>query len=129
MGVFRPRYRPTLGYEPIGCNSSGDNVLVSVSGTDKFIRGLGLVLVAREAVEVYIKSSGGTVIFFDDTYPLKLDPAGLDGTPGFILPVVPNDPRNPIGWFETAPGEDLEINLSAEKEVTGGVVYEELTQL
>lgn len=97
----------TPKFAAIVASSSGATSVVSlVSG--KKIRVLGLCFTVNGAVNVKWQSNSTdkTGLFYGDA-------AGK----GKVLPF------NPLGWFETAAGEVLNINLSAAVAVGGELVY------
>jgi hypothetical protein len=95
----------------IDAATSGDNTLVAaVSG--KKIRVISLFLVASDVVNVRFESgAGGTAL----TGAMNLVANG-----GFSLPY------NPLGWFETASGALLNLELSGAVSVDGALTYEEV---
>lgn len=95
----------------INATSSGNNNLVSaVAGLR--IRVLDMFLVSDTAVSLRFDSNpGGTAI----TGSLPIDLKG-----GFVLPF------NPVGWFETARGQSLSLNLSLQANVGGALTYIEI---
>jgi len=100
---------PTRKYALIDANSSGNTqVVAAVSG--KRIRVVAYALVASAAVNVQFRSGSTTNL----TGPMRLVEAGgvahaFEG-----------------GLFQTNVGESLNINLSANVQVGGYVVYEEV---
>jgi hypothetical protein len=90
---------------------SGDNTLVSAV-TSKKIRVLSLFAVAAGTVNVRFESgAGGTAL---------TGQMNLVANTGFVLPY------NPLGWFETAAGTLLNMELSAAVSVDGSLVYVEV---
>ena len=96
-----------------------DNTIVSVSPGKKILV-LSAILIARGAVEIYFKSSGGTALCGDATHKFPLDKTGVTGPPGFGLSF------NPRGWFQTGKDEDLLVNLSDNVGVAGVLTYIEV---
>ena len=91
--------------------ASGDNSIVAaVSG--KKIRVLALFLVAAGAVTVRFESgASGTAL---------TGQSNLVANTGLVLPF------NPVGWFETATGVLLNLELSGAVSVDGSLVYVEV---
>lgn len=92
--------------------ASGNNTLVA-GVTGRKIRVLSAILVAAGTVSPKFQSGAG----------------GTDLTGA--MPMVANGvitlPFNPEGWFETAPGALLNLNLNVAISVTGVVTYVEVT--
>lgn len=111
----------TPKFAKISAAASGDNTLVAAV-TSKKIRVLSLFLVnSGTAVSVYFTSgAGGTAISGDSTNKIPLDKTGAAGPAGFSLG------HNPQGWFETASGAALMLNLSAAQGVAGHLTYLEV---
>jgi len=105
----------TPKFVAISASTSGDNTLVSaVSG--KKIRVLALSAVVSAATNIYFTSgAGGTVIFGGSTNKIN-----IAANSGLVLGF------NPVGWFETASGQALVVNLSAGNSFSGGLVYIEV---
>lgn len=95
----------------IDAASSGNNTLVAaVSG--KKIRVLSVFLVAAGAVNARFESDAdGTALSGQ---------MNLTTNSGFSLGY------NPLGWFETAEGELLNLELSSAVSVDGALTYEEV---
>lgn len=104
----------TPKFAAINTATSGDQNLVAAV-TSKKIRVLSLALIARGDVDAYLKSGGGTALFGGGTAALDLTTNG-----GFVLPF------NPVGWFESASGEALVLNLSGAVGVAGSLTYVEV---
>jgi hypothetical protein len=105
----------TPKFAAVSVNSSGDNTLVAAV-TSKKIRVLAIILIPAAATNIYLTSgAGGTAIFAGST-----NKANLAANSGFVLGF------NPVGWFETASGVALVLNLSAGNAVGGTVVYVEV---
>ena len=99
---------------PINANANGDNqVVAGVAG--KRIRCIGYVLMAGGTVNATWKSSGGTLL--SGAFPLVAQA-------GAAAPQGPVAPGGIQGWFESATGEDLTLNLSAGVQVSGHLVYQ-----
>jgi hypothetical protein len=80
--------------------------------TSKKIRVLSLFAVAAGTVNVRFESgAGGTAL---------TGQMNLVANTGFVLPY------NPLGWFETAAGTLLNMELSAAVSVDGSLVYVEV---
>ena len=96
-------------FAAIDAASSGDNTIVAAV-TGKKIRVVALFLVAAGAVTVRFESgAGGTAL----TGQMSLAANG-----GFALPY------NPVGYFETAAGELLNMELGGAVSADGSLVYE-----
>ena len=88
--------------------SSGDNTLVAADATKK-IRVFSLFMIAAGTVTARFESAaGGTA---------KTGQMNLVANTGFVLPF------NPLGWFETAANELLNLELSAAISVDGCFQY------
>lgn len=96
-------------YAAIDAESSGDNTLVAAVAGKK-IRVLSAVLVATAAVNAFFQSAAdgdalsGLMVFAAAGQTLTL-------------------PFNPAGWFETAAGELLNLNISGAVSVDGALTY------
>lgn len=102
----------TPKFAAVAAASSGDNTIVALVSSKK-IRVLSLALIATGAVNIYLTTNaGGTVIFGGSTNKIALAANG-----GFVLP------ESNRGWFETAPGHNLVLNLSGAVAVSGGLQY------
>lgn len=101
----------TPKFAPIAASSSGDNTIVALVSSKK-IRVLSLVIMANGTVNGKFKSGTAgadlTGLFY------------LLANVGFVLPY------NPLGWFESASGVLLNLNLSAAIAVGGCLVYVEV---
>lgn len=108
---------PDIGtekYAAIAAASSGDNTIVAAV-TGKKIRVKRSALIAAGTVNIYFTSgAAGAVIFGGSTNKIA-----LVANSGFVLPDSP-------GWFETAAGSALIMNLSAAIAVAGGLAYQEV---
>jgi hypothetical protein len=101
----------TPKFAKIDAATSGDNTLVAAV-TSKKIRVLSCFLVAAGTVDVRFESgAGGTALTGQMT---------CVSTTGFCLPY------NPAGWFETAAGALLNLELSAAISVDGALTYIEV---
>lgn len=106
----------------ISTNTSGDNAIVSaVAGYAIEVK--GYVLTAASGVVVAFKSDtgGGAVTLGTLTFSFT--------TSGSVAiasaPVVPAGEK---GWFQTASGKALNLNLGGAVSVTGHVLYELIAQ-
>lgn len=103
---------PVVKFAVIDAASSGDNTLVAAV-TGKKIRVLSAVLVASNAVTVRFESgAGGTAL----TGQMVL----TNPSDGFTLPF------SPCGWFQTAAGSLLNLELSGAVSVDGCLTYIEV---
>lgn len=92
--------------------TSGDNTLVAAV-TGKRIRVLSLfVIMTGTAVTIRFESGAGGTALTGQMQPTQ---GG-----GFVLPF------NPVGWFETAAGALLNLELSGAQSVDGCLVYVEV---
>lgn len=106
--VFNGATALTPLFATIVASSSGATSLVS-SVSSKRIRVLAAYLTASGAVNVKFQSH---------VTPTDLTGlAYLTTNTGFVLPY------NPLGWFQTVSGEQLDINLSGSVAVGGTIVY------
>jgi len=106
---------PTVKRAGIDAAASGDNELVAAV-TGKKICVLGLILVAKEAVDATIYSdvqSGGTAL---------TGTISLADNEGFVLPPPTSAEMH---WLETASAKKLNLHLSAAKQVSGCLLYYE----
>lgn len=96
----------------IDAATSGDNTIVAAV-TGKKIRVLSyfLILTGTTISLRWESGAGGTAL----TGQMTLAQAG-----GMVLP------HNPLGWFETASGELLNLELSGAQSVDGGLTYVEV---
>lgn len=102
----------TPKFAAIAVSTSGNNPIVAAV-TGKKIRVLAYILVGSDAVNAKFQSaSGGT-----DLTGLKY----IAGAGGGVCA-----PFNPVGWFETASGQLLNLNLSGAVAVGGELVYVEI---
>lgn len=106
-----PRLKSNPQYAVIAAASLGDNTLVAAV-TGKKIRVLAAVLVASGGANTvrFESGAGGTAL-------TGLMDLAADGQ--LVLP------RNGSGWFETAAGALLNLELSVATSVAGMLVYEE----
>lgn len=100
----------TPKFAAIAVASSGDNSIVALVSLKK-IRVLALKITAAGAVNAKWRSNT------TDKTGLSYLAAAGDGE---VLPF------NPVGWFETAAGEALQVNLSAAVAVGGHITYVEV---
>lgn len=96
----------TQVYTSIVAASSGATLVVTGVAL-KIIRVISLQAVAAGPVNVKWQSSGNDITGL----------AYFAGNGGYVLPF------NSVGWFQSNPGEDLNINLSAATGVGGSLVY------
>lgn len=98
-------------YAVIAHNTGGDNTIVAAVAGKK-IRVLALFQVATGAVATrYESGAGGTA---------------LTGVMAMAANGVLALPFNPVGWFETAAGALLNLELGGAVVVSGGVTYVEV---
>lgn len=110
--VLATQFPVNAKFVNIAASSSGDNVILALV-TSKKIRVLALSLMANGAVNAKFEDNGTTTQRGGMIY---CPAAGY----GKVLPF------NPVGWFETASGVGLDLNLSAAVAVGGELVYEEV---
>lgn len=101
----------TPKFKAVAVSTSGNNGL-SISAVSKKIRVLAANVTASAAVNFKWRSATAG----DLTGLTYCDAAGT----GVVLPY------NPVGWFETTAGEDLQINLSGAVAVGGHITYVEV---
>lgn len=103
-------------YAVIAASSSGDNELVAAV-TGKKIRVLAYCIVGNDAAVTarFESGAGGTAL----SGQMKLGTA-LATNFGFAAGF------NPAGWFETAEGQNLNLELSAAQSVAGHLTYVEV---
>jgi len=94
--------------------TSGDNVLVAAVGGKK-LRVISMFLVAAGTVTVYFVDGANAAVAGDATTGIA-----LVANSGFSLPF------NPVGWFESASGQSLDINLNGAVGVAGSLTYIEV---
>lgn len=104
----------TPKFANIAVASSGDNTIVAAVATKK-IRVLSLFVVAAGDVTVYFVDGANTAVAGDGTNGLT-----LTSSSGFTLN------ENRFGWFETAAGQSLDINLDGATTVGGSLTYIEV---
>ncbi len=105
-----PGIQSEVQYAAIAAAASGDNTLVAAV-TGRKIRVVSLYMVASAAVTARFESgAGGTA---------------LSGQMQLAANGVLELPYNPAGWFETAAGALLNLELSAATSVDGGLSYVE----
>lgn len=95
-------------YAVIDHATSGNNTLVAAV-TGKKIRVLAFLLVAAGAVSARFESDA--------------DGTALTGVMSLAANAVVEASHNPAGWFETAAGELLNLELSGAVSVDGVLVY------
>jgi hypothetical protein len=112
MAVTREVHQEEIQYAIIDAATSGDNTIVAAV-TAKKIRVHSLFLVAAGAVTARFESgAGGTA---------------LTGQMSFAANGGIAMPFNEGGWFETAAGSLLNLELSGAISVDGGLSYVEVT--
>lgn len=113
MPAIDPRTEANPKYAKIVASASGATAIVAAVGsgdTARKIRVVALSLMANGTVNVKFQSA-------------STDLTGIDflvANAGKVLPY------NECGWFETAAGEVLNINLSASVAVGGHLTYVEV---
>lgn len=101
----------TPKFAVIDAATSGDNTILAAV-TSKKIRVLSVFVIAAGAVNVRFESgTGGTAL---------TGQMNLTTNSGFVLPF------NPVGWFETASGTLLNLELSGAVSVDGSFTYVEV---
>ena len=98
----------------IAINTSGDNIIVAAV-VGKKIRVVSCFMVGGGDVDAYFVDGANTAIAGDGTNGID-----LTANSGFTLNF------NPVGWFETAAGQSLDINLSGAVRVAGALTYIEV---
>lgn len=120
--VYQGTTALTPKFVKISAASSGENTLVALVSAKK-IRVLSMSLIGvGTAVSIYFKdaASSSTHIFGDSTNPIPIDKSGAAGAGGLVLGYNPN------GWFQSASGGALILNLSAAQAVAGCLSYLEV---
>lgn len=95
----------------IAVAASGDNTIVSAVASNK-IRVVSCFLMAAADVDAYFVDGANTAICGDGTNGLD-----LTTNSGFVLDF------NPVGWFEAASGQSLDLNLGGAVRVAGCLTY------
>ena len=109
--IFNGTTSLTPKFAVIDHAGNGDNTLVAAV-TSKKIRVLAVMMIAGGSVNARFESgAGGTALSGQ---------MQLTAQSGFTLPF------NPVGWFETAAGSLLNLELSAAVSVDGMLVYVEV---
>lgn len=103
----------TPKYAIIQESSSGNNAVVAAVASKK-IRVLAYNFIANGTVNAKFQSDGGGT------------PVDLTGLKYCVANVGICAPYNPKGWFESASGKSLDINLSAAVAIGGELVYVEV---
>ncbi len=112
IGIGGPDAVPK--FANIAIASSGDNQIVAlVSG--KKIRVVAGWLVSSGTVTMHWVDGANNALGGDGS-----NGVALVANSGFTLPF------NPVGWFETASGQKLDINLSGNVTVAGSLTYIEV---
>lgn len=110
VGMSGPNDASPL-FAPVVASNGGATLVVpgvtSFAGRSWKIRVFALNVICNAAVNVKWQSNASDLTGL----------AYLAANCGYILPY------NPIGWFETAYGEDLNINLSTGQPVGGHITY------
>lgn len=101
----------TPKYAAIAASSSGNNTIVAAVTSNK-IRVLAVQLISNGTVNVKWQSGASGTDLTGLAY--------LVANAGYVLPF------NPVGWFESASGVLLNLNLSAAVAVGGSVTYIEV---
>ncbi len=101
----------TPKFANIAVASSGDNTIVSAVASNK-IRVLACFMMAGADVDAYWVDGANGAICGDGTNGMD-----LTANSGFVLPF------NPVGWFETASGQSLDLNLGGAVRVAGCLTY------
>ncbi len=112
IGIGGPDAVPK--FANIATASSGDNVLVSAV-TGKKIRVVAGWMIAGGDVDVFFVDGANNAIAGDGSNGMD-----LTANSGFTLP------WNPVGWFETASGQSLDLNLGGAVRVAGAITYIEV---
>lgn len=95
---------------PISFNTSGDNTLVAATGAGTRIRVINVVLISSGTVSVqFFSGAAGTSL--SGALPLT---AQVGFAPG-------EAPK--YGYFDTGTNKDLVLNLNANTQVSGWLVY------
>ena len=102
----------TPKFAKIDAASSGDNTLVAIVSGKK-IRVLSLFMISAGTVTARLESTNSSGTLLTGQMNLVVNS-------GFTLPF------NPVGWFETAAGELLNLELSGAVSVDGCLVYVEV---
>ncbi len=95
----------------IAVASSGDNTIVSAVASNK-IRVVSCFMMAAADVDAYWVDGANAAICGDGTNGLD-----LTANSGYVLNF------NPVGWFETASGQSLDLNLGGAVRVAGCLTY------
>ena len=110
MGI-RENEAKEYKYAVIDAETSGDNTVIA-GVSQKRIRVIAMFLVAAGTVNTRFESgASGTAL---------TGQANLIANTGFALPY------NPAGWFQTAEGALLNLELSAAVSVDGSITYQEI---
>ena len=109
--VAQNNKRVLVKHALIDANTSGDNLIVAAVPTKQLLV-LAYNFVSNGAVNAHWRSNSTAI-----TGPMYMDAASKGKVCGY----------NPKGWFKTAAGEALNLNLSAAIAVGGEITYVELT--
>jgi hypothetical protein len=101
----------------VAVDSGYSTIVAAVTGKKIRVTGFSIVLSGSTAVDVYFASASTAIYPSLSTAPITLDRDTANGVPG-VFPAP-----NADGFFVTASGEALRINLSGESEVAGHVNY------
>lgn len=112
IGIGGPDAVPK--FANIAVASSGDNTIISsVSG--KKLRVVSVFALAAGDVDAYFVDGADNALCGDGSNALD-----LTANSGFVLDF------NPVGWFETASGQSLDLNLGGAIRVAGCITYIEV---
>lgn len=111
--VYNGAVALTPKFAKIAAASSGNNALVAAV-TSKKIRVLEYNFIANGTVNAKFQSDGAGT------------PVDLTGLKYCVANVGLSAPFSPVGWFESASGKSLDLNLSAAVAVGGELVYVEV---
>lgn len=104
----------TPKFANIAIASSGDNTIVSAVSSTK-LRVVSCFAMAAGDVDAYFVDGANNAICGDGSNGLD-----LTANSGFVLDF------NPVGWFETASGQSLDLNLGGAVRVAGCLAYIEI---
>jgi hypothetical protein len=111
--VYNGAVALTPKFAKIAASSSGNNALVAAVASKK-IRVLEYTLIANGTVNAKFQSDGAGT------------PVDLTGLKYCVANMGLSAPFSPVGWFESASGKSLDLNLSAAIAVGGELVYVEV---
>lgn len=104
----------TPQFANIAVAGSGDNIIIAAA-VGKKLRVLSAFMIAAGDVDAFFVDGANAALVGDGTNGID-----LAANSGFTLPF------NPVGWFETAAGQSLDLNLSAAIRVAGCLTYIEV---